>query len=250
MKSTIRTQVPALLLCILAPCLGFFLRLNQLRLERHADGTVAWGGVYSVALLILCGLFLLALICLLLPLNKRPTGMGAFPVHPLPNGLLLLGAAALLAGNVLNWNSGATGALVSLLGIAAAVFAALFALSRLRKKIPTPLLYMFVSLYLGLHLILSFKNWNSDPAVQDYCYTLLAILCAMLAIFQLAAFCFGKGKRRITIFWSLAALLFCAVSLADGVHGGDLATLCIHAGLLLLTAVHGVCLLLAPEKTN
>ena len=101
MKSTIRTRTPALLLCILGPCLGFFLRLNQLRLERHADGTVTWGGQYSVALLILSGLFILALICLLLPLNRRPTDSSVFAVHPLPNALLLLGALALLGGNAL-----------------------------------------------------------------------------------------------------------------------------------------------------
>lgn len=262
MKFSTRPQVPTLILCVLAAVLGFFLRLNQLRLEMRADGTVAWGGAYSIALAVACVIFAAALICLLLPLSKQPTDCAVFSGKPLANGLLLLAAALLAAGNILNWSNlvlptlsagaGALAVLLPLLGVAAAGCLAAFAILRLRGRSVSPLLYMCVSLYLALRLILSFQGWNSDPAVQDYCYAMLAIICAMLAIFQLAGFGFGRGKRRITLFWALCAWLFCVIDMADGFFSMDLQELCIHGAMLMTVGVHGVSLLFTrkPESAE
>lgn len=246
MKSNIRIQLPAVLLCILAPCLGFFLHLQQLRLEQRADGTLAIG-TCGLALLLLCALFVLALICLLLLLRRCPSTCAVFSTHPIPNALRFLAALILLVGNLLRWDaqSGFADKLLILLGVLSAVCIALAAFCRLRRKTPSPLFYMSAGLYLAIHLILSFQSWNTDPAVQDYCYALIAILCAMLSLTQLSAFSFGKGKPRMPLFWTLCSLFFCAITLADGLSQRDAVALCTHGSLLLLAATHGMELLFA-----
>lgn len=139
MKSTVRIQLPALLLCIIASCLGFFLRLQQLHTERRADGTVTMGS-FGLALLLLCALFLLAILCLLLLSRKRPGDSSVFSSHPAAATIRLLAALLLLLGNLLRWDTSAhlSDRLLILLGIAAAVCVVLFRCAASSVKRPLP----------------------------------------------------------------------------------------------------------------
>ena len=64
-------------------------------------------------------------------------------------------------------------------------------------------------------LICRFRGWSADPLLGDYCFELLAVVASMVAAYQLAGFPLGKGRRRASIFCSMAAVFFSCISLAD-----------------------------------
>ena len=111
-------------------------------------------------------------------------------------------------------------------------------------------LFCSMSLYLIIRLIVCFQAWNTDPSIYDYCYMLLAAICTMLAAFQLAGFSFDKGKRRITLFWTLSSVFFCCISMADAVHDGDLGSMLVMLALLLTNTASSIQLLFAADSGN
>ena len=113
------------------------------------------------------------------------------------------------------------GKLLPWLGFLAAGCIAAFALLRMSGKKPSAVFYMAVSVYLVVRLILSFQSWNTDPSIHDYCFRLLAAICCMLGTYQLAGFCLDQGRRRLTLFWTLLAVVFSAIGFVDAVRAGD-----------------------------
>ena len=120
--------------------------------------------------------------------------------------------------------------------------------SSLREKAPSPLLYMIISLYLVLRLLICFQEWNTDPSVHHYGYQLLAIICSMLGCFQLAGFGFDKGRRRISLFYTIGAVLFCAITVADTLD--NVSDALINGAFLLSMGTSAVRLLFAEEPTE
>jgi hypothetical protein len=131
------------------------------------------------------------------------------------------------------------------LGIAAGLCVIAFAILCKCHRTPSPLLYMLVSIYLVVRLIVRFQNWNTDPSIHDYAYELLAAICTMLGCFQVAGFGFNKGKRAITAFWCSCAVFFTGISLADALE--DLPELCALLSLLILSFTMAIQLLYARE---
>ncbi len=235
------------LLCALG---GLVLRQVQLARELLSGGVLAPGSYLHIVLMILCLLLAVVLTVFLLPLEKRKIWDQALSSWPLTGGLMLLSAIGLLAGNLLLLLKGvdystvgsvaaptvviALQKLQPILGILGAACIAAFALQCLYGKKPAPGLAMAASLYLAVRLIVHFQAWNTDPFVHDYAFRLMAAICTMLAVFQLGGFSFDKGKRRITLFWSLMALLFCGISTADGMAAGDWSEILLNTSLGLL----------------
>lgn len=88
------------------------------------------------------------------------------------------------------------------------------------KGLHTSLLFhVAICIWLTLRLICLYRSWSSDPQLEDYCYQLLAIVCAMLTAYHRAAFAAELGQRTWHAFFSLAGVYCCALSLAgpDGV---------------------------------
>ena len=139
--------------------------------------------------------------------------------------------------------------LIPLLGAACAVTLVAFARKCLRHEKPSPLLYMIVSIYLVVRLIVNFQKWSTDPSLNDFVYHLFAAISCMLAAFQLAGFSFGKGKRRITLFWALCAVYFSAISIVDCLCGraNDAG---IQVALLLTMAASSLQLLCNPAQNE
>lgn len=250
-------------LTAVASLVGFFLRRKQLVDELLPDGSLAPGSSQHIALGILTAIVVVALILFLLPLEKKRSYRELFSPAAVPNFLQILCALGLIAGNVVLWSGGsvATGsastisraltAMLPPLGLLSALCIAAFALLRLAEKKPTPVLYMVASVYLVVRLFVRFQMWNIDPSIHDYCYQLLAAICTMLGLFQLAGFCFDRGKRRIGLFWTLLATYFSSISLADALHSGALDESLIIGALLLSMAVSSAQLLFAvrnPEE--
>lgn len=253
MKKTIRTQWCLVALTLILSAVGAVLRGRQLLHELQPDGSLAAGSTMHIVLTVLCGIWLAAAIALLLPLAKKTRWEDCFRASVLPNLLQLVAAGMLILGNILLWIegrqpttafatqspavSGALSAMLAPLGIVSALCIGIFTFSCLRGKRPSPLLYMIASVYIVVRLIVCFQEWNIDPSVHDYAFQLLAAICCMLAAFQLAGFSFDRGKRRMTLFWSLSAVVFCSITVADTLVGGIAHEALINFGLLLSLGV-------------
>lgn len=259
MKKTIQTQWYLVALALLASAAGAVLRGRQLLYELQPDGSLAAGSAMHIVLAILSGVWLAGAIALLLPLAKKTQWKDCFRTSFVPNLLQLVAAGLLILGNILLWIEGrqpttafatqspavskALSAMLAPLGIVSALCIGSFAFSCLRGKRPSPLLYMIASVYLVVRLIVCFQEWNIDPSVHDYAFQLLAAICCMLATFQLAGFSFDRGKRRITLFWSLSAVVFCSITVSDTLIGGVAHEALINFGLLLSLGVSSAQLL-------
>lgn len=237
------------ILTLLCSMGGFFLRRAQLAKELLPGGFLAQGSYLHIVLLVLTCLLLVALIFLLRPLEQRASWKNIFSPAPLSNILMLLSSLGLLVGNLLLLlagneipsnavNSPKTISILSSLqaplGLIASGCVAAFAICCLFKKKPSALFFMGTSIYLVVRLIMQFQRWNTDPSIHDYCYQLLAAICAMLGIFQLAGFSFDAGKRRMSLFWCLCALFFCGITAADSLQEGIGEKLLVNASVLLL----------------
>lgn len=244
---------------------GFLLRSAQLAKELLSDGSLAAGAKLHIVLGALTFVLLAGLIGLLFPLEKKTSYRELFSPAAAPNLLQILCSVGLIAGNLVLWSGGNTSvgavplpvisrvlsALLPPLGLLSALCVAAFAMLRLCGKKPSALLYMIASIYLVVRLFVRFQSWNTDPSIYDYGFQLLAAICCMLGMFQLGGFCFDRGKRRITLFWTLLATVFCAITVADTVHTGALDEGLINASLLLFMAVSsGQLLFAAPDGTQ
>uniref|UniRef100_UPI003FEE5004 hypothetical protein n=1 Tax=Dysosmobacter welbionis TaxID=2093857 RepID=UPI003FEE5004 len=79
-------------------------------------------------------------------------------------------------------------------------------------------------------LIAAYQSRAADPVILDYLYELLAIIAALLGLYFTAGFSFERSKVFRASFFSLLAVYFSFVTLADG-H--DLATLLLYAFVIV-----------------
>lgn len=262
MKKRFHPQWFAIGLTLLLAVAGFLLRRRQLATELLSDGSLAPGSRLHIYLIVLVFLLVAGLTALLLPLKNRTTCQQVFPPLLLPNLLQIVSTLGLICGNILLWVQGrvpttayaaqspgvadAMTAILPPLGLASAVCIAVFAILRVSDKKPSALLYMLASVYLALRLIVCFQEWTVDPSIHDYCFQLFAAICCMLGTFQLGGFCLGRGKRRMCLFWTLSAVVFYSITLADILARGALDELLITLSLLLFMAISSLQLLFAP----
>ncbi|MBQ5748699.1 MAG: helix-turn-helix transcriptional regulator [Oscillospiraceae bacterium] len=88
------------------------------------------------------------------------------------------------------------------------------AFDRMQGKRPSVLLYVLPLLLFVAKLFFDFRRWMVDPQIMDYGFMLFASITLMLMTYHAAEFCFDKGKRRVLMICSLAAVYFGGVSLA------------------------------------
>ena len=154
---------------VLMAALAALLRRYQLGKELLNDGTLLPGSKMQVILPILLALYAAAVIVLLRPLRKKRSWQEVFPPMPLLNGVQIFCALLLFVGNIstLTKPAGSAQQLVSAfsvvltrirpwMGFAAALCMAAFAGMRMSRQKPTVVLYIAVSVYLVVRLILSF----------------------------------------------------------------------------------------------
>lgn len=263
MKKRFHPQWFAIGLTLLLAVSGFLLRRRQLATELLSDDSLASGSRLHIVLIALVFFQIAGLTALLLPLKKRTTCEQVFPPLMLPNLLQAVAALGLICGNILLLVQGRVPTtafssqsprvadtmttLLPPLGLAAAGCIAAFSVLRIAGKKPSALLYMLASVYLALRLIVCFQEWTIDPSVHDYCFQLLAAICCMLGTFHLGGFCLDRGKRRMTLFWTLSAVVFCGITLADTLRHGALDELLITLSLLLFMAIGSLQLLFPTD---
>ena len=64
-------------------------------------------------------------------------------------------------------------------------------------------------------LIVSYLDHSGDPIVLDYVYQLFAVVASVLGCYFLAGFSYRRPKAFPAILFSLTAMYFCLVTLAD-----------------------------------
>lgn len=231
---------PAVLVATLAAAvLGFALRLWQLRQGRDENGLWLGGSTSVLALLALC---VIAIVVFWL-LSRRAAPRAAYDGNFAPG---MASGVGYLAGGVLLTVGGLSAAAMQVgfgraIGLAAllpAVQLVWHGLCRARGRVPGLLAGCVVVAWLVARIIGDFKSWSTDPAVLDYCFQLFGLLCAMLGLFHASGFSADRGKRRITLFWSMTGVFFCAISLADG----GLTACLTYGGLAAALLQNAICL--------
>lgn len=262
MKKLMNSQGIVLLLTILDALAGALLRLGVLSHELLTDGTLLPGSSSYIVLMIVLALYLALLIVLLRPLRRKRSWQEVFPAGSSMYYPQLLCALLLFIGNIFVLMKGSAAVQLQIVssftrvfsrllpwfGFAAAACIGVFCVQRIQKKTPSPLLYMAVSVYLVVRLILNFQSWNTDPSIHDYCYRLLAAICTMLAAYHLAGFCLDVGRRRMTAFWALCAVVFNAIAFVDYAHAKSWGELLISLALCLSMLLSAVQVLYATGK--
>ncbi len=248
-------KVPLILLMYL--CAGCFCRWYQLHNELMYDGSLVDGAFMHRVLFLLTLTFVVGFAGLVYGLKNISSHKDGFPKNTLFVLIQICAGTLLTVGSAVQLNTEpeipifytptviAITRFLPYAGILAGVLVIAFALCAYLNKTPSPLLYMLLCLYMAVRLIVLIQSWNVDPSVHDYVYKLLAAIAGMLAYFQIAGFGLGKGKRRITVFWCLCSVFFCAVSIPDYFENN--ADLLINVSLLLLSLTHGLQLLYAPD---
>lgn len=247
--------IPLLLLVYL--CAGCFCRWYQLHNELMYDGSLVEGAFMHRVLLILTLTFVIGFAVFVYGLKNIPSykdafaGNTVFPLMQICAGVMITLGSAVQFGSEIHVPPFYTSTIVTLTrylpyaGIVAGLLIIAFAIGAYINKTPSPFLYMLVTIYMAMRLIVLIQQWNINPSIHDYIYMLLATITGMLAFFQISGFGFNKGKRRITLFWCLCSAFFYAVSLPD--YFGNTGESLIGISLLLLSFIHGLQLLYAPD---
>lgn len=225
---------------------GFILRLLMLKTGYDAEGIQISGSFPFVSLWILSALVLAGLAYLCLGMGRRCEYSKNF--HP----CLICGGCGLVAGVMLFVSrliallsvADSFDTIVAALGLAGGLSLCVRSALRCRGKAWLAM-DMTVAMSLAAILIARFRHWTSDPLLGDYCFQLLANVCSMLAAYYLGGFCLDKGKRRISIFFSMSAVFFSMISLADGGLGNLL-----FNGAMILFLLSGCCSLRKPARPH
>ncbi len=234
---------------------GLGLRLWNLTAGVDAQG-LAVADHISVWLLIATSvLFLLVFLVLSV---CAPGRSGASDVLQYGNGLaavsyaaafLLIVSAGWKFGKELSAGASFISPLILLLGLLSGF--CLIGVTTLRRNNckPVPPAELIPDLYLLLKLVFDFRNWSTDPMILDYFPRLFGLIFVVMAFYQSTGFAFSAGKPRRTMFYSMAAIFFSAVSLADGIADGSIVSILETIGFCLWLLPVVLCLL-HPRKSN
>ena len=108
--------------------------------------------------------------------------------------------------------------IAGILGVAAAAAMAFTGLCRLKALRPSFLFHMIICLFFVLQLISQYQSWSADPQLHDYCFQLLATVCAMLFAYHRAALDLKSGSRRPLVVTGLLGTYFNCLSLVATDH--------------------------------
>ena len=202
-------------LTLIAGAVGLLLRLWHYSTAAKTGFLTRWH-ISAILLYLLTAAFLVVLIAGTRSLTQANKYQFNFPASTVGG---LAAAAALVITAIGDLMAGQTIAtVVGVLGIITAVCLALMANARWKGLHPSPLFHILCCLYLTLRLFYMYRSWSSDPQLQDFCFQILALVCLMLSAYHRATFDANFGKRHSYVFFSLAAVFFCCLSLGGPDH--------------------------------
>lgn len=208
-------RVPAVVLTALFALSAYFLRFNQLATAYDAQGQVLPGAgncfftYLTVGLVLAFGVYAFFLRSWKAEASlEQPApvltvvGMGA----ALTVGL---GSFAMFRNPLKSGDS-----LTAILGFIATLSWLTVCIQERRGQKAGWIFYLLPVVFFGLKLLADFRVWGRDPKILDYCYDLFALLATLCAVLHSSGFRFGKGKRRLTVFFCLTGIFFQAAALA------------------------------------
>lgn len=202
-------------LTLLCGGIGLMLRLWLLTTE-DSKGFILRGHISELLLLCLTAVVLVVLFFACRGLqqgNKYDFNFPPSRIAALGSGVFALVMALISVADVLSTGD-RLHRICGLLGIMGAVALAVLTCCRLRGKQPGGMLHALVCCFLTLRLICLYRGWSADPQLEDYGFALMALVFAMLASYERAAFDADFGNRGRYTFFALAAVYFCCISLA------------------------------------
>lgn len=197
-----------------AGALGFVLRLwlmstadsHGLLPPNHPANTLVWllSGVFIIFLLFGCRSLLSA--------NKYSFNFPAFLPGCIGTGLM---AAGILICSLTELSAAADNIsrAVAILGLLCVPVLGFLAHCRFKGAHPSYFFHALISIYLLLRLVSLYRQWSSDPQLQDYAFQLLATVFLMLASYHRITFDANIGSRRHYTFFALGAVFFCITAL-------------------------------------
>lgn len=195
---------------------GFVLRRLQLTGSFDSAGLVARNDSVSTVLYSLCALAaaLILLLSLLEPKREVPVIGGKMKLR----GTAVILAALGLLGSYMppDFSGDWLSLIVQVLAFAAACAIAVEGMFHRQGQAGSLVGGCVLPVYLAVSLVANYRLWCQDPLVVDYCFQFLFLVSAMLASYYLAGFRVGKGKRRITLFYTACVVVFAGPVLADG----------------------------------
>ena len=223
---------------------GFFIRRWNLATAFEPETGLALSGTPSTTALVVLTAAVLLLLALLCP---RGTYSGTYnqAFRAKDQTLVMTGmvcGAFLLAGAALFWLLDLPDAYAEVLGqlqsqydagnplmemlpqMALAVLCAVSALCVLstgknnyrdERRGQYSLILLLPAYTFGIWLVFAYQDRAGDPVLLDYIFELLAIITCLLSFYSIAGFAFARNRVFQTAFFSLAAVYFSAVTLAD-----------------------------------
>lgn len=189
---------------------------------------------------LLGGIAVSLVLWLALSLRLQPCSALVPGRRPLAGALRLPGAAAIGCASVLSLyamvrQGDGLGIAAGVLGIAAAFCLLVDGAVCFTGRPVLPGFRIVPYLFLAVRTVSDFRSWSIDPAVLDYCFRHFALLLSLCGLYAWGSFCFGQGRRRLTVFLCLAGVGCCAMASA-GLRAADLLLYC-GLGLVLLSVL-------------
>lgn len=235
---------PVLGVTVVLSAAAFFLRRQQLLTAYDETGMIRPGAgagfftYFTVAVVVALAVFAWLL--------RRCPVRQAISSRSLEAAVgMMLGAFGVLLGSGMMFFAPevASDRLLALAGLFTAVCWTAVAVGNLQGKRQHPALFFLPVIFYGVRLARDFRTLSSDPVILDYCYALLALIFTMCALLELGGFAFGRGRRRLAVFFCLGGVFFSAAALADAgtrdlaITGGALVYLLSNGWLLLRPVV-------------
>jgi len=158
---------------------------------------------------VLAGLFVL---------TRSAAGQGKyltqFPACPIAAAGCFLGAAGILITAMITLirREDAFYLLTGLLGIAASGALVFTGICRIQGRRPGFIFHIVVCVFFVVRLLSRYQGWSADPQLHDYCFQLLATVCAMLFSFHKASLDLKIASRRRLILLGLWGGYFCCLA--------------------------------------
>lgn len=197
---------------------GFLLRLWTLGKGPDAEGLYEPNNVAWALLWIVTAALPVAVILMTRPLGEPGKYTDNFPASPFSAVGCLFGMVGVLSVGIRKLSNDETliTFLAGVLGVVAAVMLAVVAFCRLRGTRPSFFCHVAVCLFFAMEVFDQCRAWSNQPQLSVFVFPFLALICIMLAVYQLCAFDVELGNRRQSLLWSLSAVYLCLVALPGG----------------------------------
>lgn len=196
----------AALTCALAGIIAWMLRWRLLSTGVDEKGLLTAGHPLALVSWILTAcIIVLVVVCFW----KRP-GPISVPGSPLGS---LLRALAMGIG-FLFWQQNVLGKAATIAAAVTAVIS-LFSLADSKKKLPPVAADIPMLLFFLLCLLSRYQIWSAEPELQRYAFSLLALVCLMMATYQHSAIALGLAKGPFFLAFGCLGVYFAFAAGAD-----------------------------------